>query len=170
MKKYLSKTGTYSIMLFAGFGASILFILIDYPIEMFFTISPYAERIIKAFLGSIGVILVLLFMSYKEGYKNRNIHFKESIFALSAVFILQQTLAPILTYAAYVVGTGSIYLAELFYYQNEMLSRPTTPEYLESIFMAVSYILLFAPTIMLGEWLGIRKRKIEYIEMSNLKN
>ena len=153
-------------MLFAGFGASILFILIDYPIEMFFTISPYAERIIKAILGSVGVISVLLLMSCKEGYKNRSVSLKESIFALITVFILQQILAPLLTYAAYIVGTGSIYLAQLFYYQNKIAFRPTTPVYLEHIFMAISHFILFTPTIILGEWLGVKKRKNEIKQLT----
>ncbi len=170
MKVILTKIGIYASFLFWGLCMSILFILISYPIEMAFTLSPIAERIIKTILGELGVILTLFLLSYKEGYRNRHFNLKVTIIACIFVFIIQQILAPLLTYAAYVSGTGSLFLADLFYLKNKLGFYTLVPPIIKHICMTASYIFLVVPAFLCGELLGVKKRKKEIKILTRKEN
>lgn len=167
MKKILFKTGVYGSIFFAGLWCSILFNLLDLPIKILFEPSPLGVRIIRIVLGYLGIITAIFIAAFKEGYRKRKFDLKTSLFACFFVFAVQQILAPVISYAIYVVGSGSVYLADAIYFKNQYTSLINPPDYIIHLCMTISFLFIYIPLFLASEKLGVLKYIKDVQKMKN---
>lgn len=149
----------------ARWGAAIAFslapALLDAPIRAFIDV----DADILAFVLCFGTAVVALFvLFYKMGNKQKRIDTKKLVIAIILLWIFLLLVGLLIGTSAITMGPTDYLAGKLYkmnYPRDWNYSSPINTQY-SLVTLTVLYITVYAPTMLLGKYLGERKHRKEY--------
>lgn len=162
-KMYLRKSIEYFLMFILCCWIGILCTMIGQYIPDIFGVSVLVSRIFKLVFDTVSISVLLYIFSYQIGYRGKNFNLRLSLISSAVLIILQQLIAPLFDHAPY-ISASSYRLATLIYYGGKETYNAFSnigdpiPSLIQHLSMTAIMILVFVPTIVLGEYIGKQNR------------
>lgn len=157
MKNFLKTLERVFAYYFASVGLSLLAsVLLNIPLKFF--IKNYNNAVNFAIHALLMLVLLFIFF-YRDGFRAKKLELKYFLPSLVVILLLLVTILFIIGHAVYIAGPTE-FLDE--YFPKMLLQSPINPKVavnlISTALMISAFFLLYTPTILLAEALGIKKR------------
>ena len=161
MKTFIKKLGLYCFFLHASFWFSIFAeIVYNIPLKLVLKPSDLAWEIIEFCLSTICIIITLFILCYGCGYKQQKFNLKQVIVIMLSLLIIHQ-IASLLQ--AYYIAGPAYPLSRIIYYMDEnAIETWYMPLGLLHPLIAIFDIIFVVPTMVLGEYMVVKKYKSKH--------
>ena len=161
MKAFFKKLGLYCLFLYASFWFCLFAgILYNIPDKLIFKPSDLVMDIIEFVLHILCIVITLFILCYKQGYKQQEFDTKQIILVMVSLLIVHQIASLVQGFQT----AGPAYsLARTIYFMDEqaMLTWRMPLGLVHSLIAAID-IVFVVPSIVLGEYLGVKKYKSKH--------
>lgn len=157
MKPFLKTLERIFVYYFASVGLSLLTsVILNVPLK--FIIKNYNNAVNFATHALLMLVLLFVFF-YRDGYNTKKLELKYFLPSLAVILLLLVAVLLIIGHAVYIAGPTE-FLDE--YFPKILLQSPINPKVTvnlgSALLMCAAFLILYAPTILLAETLGIKKR------------
>lgn len=165
----------YVVTLFASFliGLVIDIVLINIPLGL---IVGHTGSLLEHVLHIVVTITTMFVLCYKEGYYKSRFTFKQLLISVALTFITQMVLVFFFGPSAWFSGTSIFIARYVFDAKHPELIGVAWSVTKEAIynyrwfFMVVTFWTLYAPSMILGKYLGSKKGKKDSEKAKEEKN
>ncbi len=157
MKNFLKTFERVFVYYFASVGISLLAnLLLNIPLKFIF--ENYSS-LISFIVGIISMLISLFVLFYIDGHKSKKFDFRYFLPSLALILLLLVAALFIIGHAVYIAGPTE-FLDE--YFPKTLIKSPINPKVTvnlcSALIMGMAFFILYTPTILLAETLGIKKR------------
>lgn len=166
MKAYFSKIGNYLLNFEASLWIGILGALICMIIKAIASPSVFVSRLLQGSLMIIIAAISIFVLVKKLGYKSGELNLKHIIVAVVVIIILRQVLGYATGYVTYISGGCNDIARAIRFGDTELIPRDDAG-FRQTMHCVMLCVDLFVnlPISVLAEYLGVKQRKLERLEM-----
>lgn len=163
MKNFLNTFEKVFVYYFASVGISLLAnITLSIPLRFVFQNHINLTSFI---VGIISMLVSLFVLFYRDGYKTKKLELKYFLPSLAIVLLILVVVLLIIGHAVYIAGPTE-YLDEVFpqiLFQSPINSKVTI-NLISSALMISAFLVLYIPTILLAEKIGVKNRNKKHTD------
>ncbi|MBQ6687472.1 MAG: hypothetical protein IJN03_03000 [Bacilli bacterium] len=163
-KKALKEYESYFSIFMISMGVGIFVdIITNIPIAL---MIGYNSRLVGFIIENIAATVTMFILNFKKGYRCRKFELKKILLNIFFLLILQVIAALTIGHSIYFSGP-SFYLAE--FVANTTSSFKKLQMY-RWLFMVVIFLFNYAPTIIFGQYLGLKKHNKDFNNYRRITN
>ena len=161
MKAFLKKLGLNCLFLYASFWFCLFAgIIYNVPVKLIFKPSDLAMDIIEFVLHILCIVITLFVLSYKQGYKQQEFDTKQIIKVMAALLVIHQIVS--LVQGFQTAGPAYSLARTIYFLDEEAMLTWRMPLIIVHSLIAAIDILFVIPSIVLGEYMGVKKYKSKH--------
>ena len=158
MKNFLKTFERVFVYYFASVGLSLLAtVLLNVPLKFF--LKNYNNAVNFAIHALLMLVLLFIFF-YRDGYKTKKLEMKYFLPSLAVILLLLVTALFVIGHAVYIAGPTE-FLDE--YFPKMLIQSPINPKVtvnlISAVLMISAFFLLYTPTILIAEHIGIKQAR-----------
>ena len=163
MKLFFKTFERTFVYYFASVGISLLAnILLSIPLKF---IIKSNMSLVSFIVGTLSMLLSLFILFYRDGYKVKKLELKYFLPSLAVILLLLVAILLLIGHAVYIAGPTE-FLDE--YFPKMLIQSPINPKVAVNLtsaaLMIAAFLLLYTPTILISEKLGIKKRNKKHTD------
>lgn len=163
MKPFFKTFERTFVYYFASVGISLLAnIALSIPLRFIFQNHISLTGFI---VGIISMLASLFVLFYRDGYKTKKLELKYFLPSLAIILLLLVAVLLIIGHAVYIAGPTE-FLDE--YFPKMLIQSPinskVTVNLISASLMISAFLVLYTPTILLAEKIGVKKRNQKHTE------
>lgn len=155
MKPFFKTFERVFVYYFASVGISLLTnILLGFPLKF---ILKNHTGLMSFIVGTLSMLVSLFILFYRDGYKTKRLELRYFLTSLAVILLILVAVLLIIGHAVYIAGPTE-FLDE--YFPAILIQSPINSKIALNLgsvaLMITTFLLLYAPTILLAEKIGVK--------------